>query len=609
MPRKPSQSLCEMMQPWLDRLHAKKPIGVTEVLATCAKHREEEQIIPQGKRAGWPTELIEAKLKARLQEGTFQNEDHEQVSFRQVLEAIVEQPRSSVLMQQALKDRENSLKSGRRSGLNAISPQNTQAGYYGELGWEFCRSVVTRWFVKDHSATSGNQHDLRSSAVIERIKPLRTFEFVDTVLVPELICRLIMDDYAKKQGRARQDLSWSQAMEIRRDSHPYGLAMFPSESGSADDLLFSQSPSTASMSRTSQNLQSTPKGARRRGSQDGHLPERNQPKKCSSRQQRADANRRGSFDDKNDAIEISATHTPRRARPKARAAQPAAIGSDEDDDSFFARRSIRGTNEHRHSSPDTSPSVSGSPSKKRRTDEATLPPGNSNRGLPGPSNDTIDLSDSPTSQRSAQSRVSPTSQRSPKGRTSPRRRASTVVIDDSPDAKRDKSAGTVQGRRSSKESRAGPARIRHDATAAEESLSEPSSSSGASSLKSGPTLVSPQTRPRARPTASARGQGAEGPKQASQLNSSPLESSGDTTSSAVRGLKSGLRINSSGEQSQGQRRSRANGDGDGDGAGDGDDCGDPDGGIEEDEDEGDWHIGRICKSRGFEKPTFDSEEE
>jgi hypothetical protein len=58
-----------MMQPWLDRYHAGRPIKVTDTAAVCEKHRAESDIIPMGKKQGWPTTLDLDKLAQRLEVG------------------------------------------------------------------------------------------------------------------------------------------------------------------------------------------------------------------------------------------------------------------------------------------------------------------------------------------------------------------------------------------------------------------------------------------------------------------------------------------------------------------------------------------------------------
>lgn len=69
MPRRISLECCEMMQPWLDRYHAGRPIKVTDTAAVCEKHRAESDIIPRGKKQGWPTTLDLDKLAQRLEGG------------------------------------------------------------------------------------------------------------------------------------------------------------------------------------------------------------------------------------------------------------------------------------------------------------------------------------------------------------------------------------------------------------------------------------------------------------------------------------------------------------------------------------------------------------
>lgn len=216
MPKRPTTELTELMQARLDHLHQRNRSRATDTVETCAKHRQEYEVIPRGREQGWPSMLDAEKLEKRLQQP--------ESTFRSSMEQVLAHPETSVFMQQAKRQR---AEIGRKPSLNPLSAQlvRVQAGYYGEIGWEVFRSVLIQWFMSDSSAAP---HNLTSRDALNRIVPFGALEFIDMVLIPELACHVIIDDYASCRGRRRRELTWDEAMAVKQASSPYGVAMFPS---------------------------------------------------------------------------------------------------------------------------------------------------------------------------------------------------------------------------------------------------------------------------------------------------------------------------------------------------------------------------------------------
>lgn len=110
------------MQPWLDRYHAGKTMKATDTLEACTKHDAELNVIPDGKKQGWPVALDVDALSQRLEQTTFEG-----TSYRQLLEAYVEDPQSSHYLRQAVALRQQG---GRKAGMATIAAQmvHAQAG-------------------------------------------------------------------------------------------------------------------------------------------------------------------------------------------------------------------------------------------------------------------------------------------------------------------------------------------------------------------------------------------------------------------------------------------------------------------------------------------------
>lgn len=68
--------------------------------------------------------------------------------------------------------------------------------------------------------------DLTHAPVLAKIEPLDALQFLDAVLLPELVCMLIQDDAG---GEAA--MSFDEARRVQRASRKFGVAMYPSDTG------------------------------------------------------------------------------------------------------------------------------------------------------------------------------------------------------------------------------------------------------------------------------------------------------------------------------------------------------------------------------------------
>jgi len=100
---------------------------------------------------------------------------------------------------------------------------------YGEQGWELFHNVLHSAYIKDPLLPS---LDLTQAPVLSSIQPLTTHEFLDQVLLPELVCLLIQDDL----GGEEKGITYEQAMKVRQESSKFGIAMYASDTAvSAND--------------------------------------------------------------------------------------------------------------------------------------------------------------------------------------------------------------------------------------------------------------------------------------------------------------------------------------------------------------------------------------
>ncbi|CAO1617060.1 unnamed protein product [Parajaminaea phylloscopi] len=254
MPRRPSAKLVELLQSQLDRCHQSKRRGkATDAVEACAKHRQEYEIIPNGRKEGWPKKMDVGHLRARLESPGD--------TFKRSMEEIVEEPGQSQFMQKARSYRKE-VAGGSVPGRLAGQMLQMQAGYYGETGWEVFRSVLTRWFM---SSDATLEHSLTSAEVLLRIEPFGAMEFIDLVLIPELTCRVIQQDYALRTGPQKRILTLEEAGELKQASSPYGIAMFPAQAVIVGgESAGSQSPTTLTSHRSAKpsSQPSVPTGTR-----------------------------------------------------------------------------------------------------------------------------------------------------------------------------------------------------------------------------------------------------------------------------------------------------------------------------------------------------------
>lgn len=66
--------------------------------------------------------------------------------------------------------------------------------------------------------------DLKHASVLAQIQPLDAGQFIERVLIPELVCMLIQDD----TGGAHSD-TYDDALSIQKASRKFGVAMYPSD--------------------------------------------------------------------------------------------------------------------------------------------------------------------------------------------------------------------------------------------------------------------------------------------------------------------------------------------------------------------------------------------
>lgn len=97
---------------------------------------------------------------------------------------------------------------------------------YGEQGWELFHDVLHSAFIKDPLMPS---LDLTQASVLHSIQPLTSQEFLDQVLLPELVCMLIQDDL----GGQDKGITYEKAMEVRQASSKFGIAMYASDAAAS----------------------------------------------------------------------------------------------------------------------------------------------------------------------------------------------------------------------------------------------------------------------------------------------------------------------------------------------------------------------------------------
>ena len=91
-------------------------------------------------------------------------------------------------------------------------------GYYGERGWELLHEILYAVYVQDPLLPT---LDLTRDDVQRHFAPLNTSQFLDNVLLPELVCLLIQDDLG--------GVPYDEAMRVQRESQKFGMAMYASD--------------------------------------------------------------------------------------------------------------------------------------------------------------------------------------------------------------------------------------------------------------------------------------------------------------------------------------------------------------------------------------------
>lgn len=334
MPSAPSPLLCYIMQPWLDRFHADEHISVTDTATSCARHEEEVDVIPLGQAQGWPRKLDWDKVAKRVE------------SHKDALYGFTLNPERSFYYKQA---RDKKLYRSKSVLQTSEAISQTQAGYYGELGWERFRSILLAWL--DHSGDSQSspppssarraqeRWPLDQQDFLQRVQPLSTYDFIDLVLIPELTCLLINEDEGGK-------LTDEEARAVRVNSASYGLAVFPvlDDSMLASTRMLSSSP--PSLKTASQPV---PSKARARAASPSSPPgqsplKRPMPSTQPAPLPRSKTTTTTAQQPNPPPKSINANATSASVRPRARIVQPNFLASrsrgyppDEDDD-FFNRK-------------------------------------------------------------------------------------------------------------------------------------------------------------------------------------------------------------------------------------------------------------------------------
>lgn len=109
-----------MMQSWLDRLHSSRPPKPTDVLTACTKHRDEQEVIPQGLSKGWPGTINFEDLRQKISDP--------ENSYLEKMSEIVKNPKSSVWFDEVLEVRARLGRKALTSGMSMESMEEEQAG-------------------------------------------------------------------------------------------------------------------------------------------------------------------------------------------------------------------------------------------------------------------------------------------------------------------------------------------------------------------------------------------------------------------------------------------------------------------------------------------------
>lgn len=98
MPDPMSQTLHALVQQWVQKVREGEILRPTDTLAVCQRHRDEYDIIPEGRRQGWPLSLDFRELRRRI---TDPNE-----RYMRILQDRLLEPEHSSFFQEARQIRE-----------------------------------------------------------------------------------------------------------------------------------------------------------------------------------------------------------------------------------------------------------------------------------------------------------------------------------------------------------------------------------------------------------------------------------------------------------------------------------------------------------------------
>ena len=213
----PSAELSAMISLWQQRRKSGMVLRPTDTLAVCQRHRDEQDVIPHGKSQGWPMQLDFRQLRRRITQP--------QSRYMGVLQDRIIAPEQSRWFHAARARREAMGKKMSASVHQIDLFHERQSGYYGERGWELFHDILFAAFVQDPLMTS---LDLKQNTLLDKIAPLDAPEFVDQVLLPELVCMLIQDDMGGI-GKA----TYEDAIQVQQESQKFGVAMYASDAADA----------------------------------------------------------------------------------------------------------------------------------------------------------------------------------------------------------------------------------------------------------------------------------------------------------------------------------------------------------------------------------------
>ncbi|TFY51254.1 hypothetical protein EVJ58_g10666 [Rhodofomes roseus] len=171
--------------------------------AYCEQHDFEWRLLPQAREAGWPTVVDFGNLRRRI------------LRMLPELCAIIKKPRMSEFFARVETlytphPGKRTLALGTQLAMYDLAAQSV--GYYGAKGYEMILFMLLHLF--DNVTFNCGQ-----------TKPVPFRETLEHVLIPEVAVRLIQDDLSTSR---------MQALEILRDSSPYGAIAHPTEANDPD---------------------------------------------------------------------------------------------------------------------------------------------------------------------------------------------------------------------------------------------------------------------------------------------------------------------------------------------------------------------------------------